>query len=121
MHEVRQGFTQANFNERCAPILGLDLVMVCGATWYLTDSWAYALVAFVALAVVLQIPIVQKLVTFVLSAMWALIAYVVASLFQASDTSFLVAGVAGVMALGLHIHALQYSNDLDGVEKYIER
>jgi hypothetical protein len=112
-NEVRKGVTQAQFNEQSGFILGADAMVLCGAAWYFSGNWVYAVVTFAAIGILIQIKAIAQAFAWVMSAGWAFAAYKASLYFDAGTAgAVVVAAIAGLFALGLHLAAIQAAHDI---------
>ena len=109
---VRKGIVQAAWNRKANAMFieeGTLISLIVGlATW----SWIWFGATILFVSVVLMIPVLNKIFSFVMSVIWGLLAGGVMGYFISVEAGWVCGLLTFLVSIGYHLAAIEYAKDL---------
>ena len=112
MRSTRAGFTQAKFNDDASSLVIFEIIVIAVAFGIGMQSWWWGGGIFLGGVIVMVTPILNILFCIAMTALWAVAGFHIGEAIDQEGANYVIAVIAGLIALGAHLGAIEWAEDL---------
>ncbi len=116
--EIRRALTNAKFNNSGFTVVATEIFAIAIGTGIYFNSWAIGGGTWLVLIILINFGIFAIPYLILMSVCWAIIAFVLASIFAGLSGQIVIAIIAFVIAIGVHFAGIEHVEDISYYERY---